>query len=89
MSGREKTFLYNTGRKKQENMGLRNRNHAGARGNSALVPQYPGDTNRVIVEEGSYVVAGQRIADSMEAMPLHSAVSGTVEESCRGKSQRQ
>ncbi len=45
-----------------------------------LVPQYPGDTSRVIVEEGSYVVAGQRIADSMEAMPLHSAVSGTVEE---------
>ena len=44
-----------------------------------LVPQYPGDTSRVIVEEGSYVVAGQRIADSMEAMPLLSAVSGTVE----------
>ena len=45
-----------------------------------LVPQYPGDTSRVIVEEGSYVVVGQRIADSMESIPLHSAVSGTVEE---------
>lgn len=46
-----------------------------------LVPQYPGDTSKVIVEEGSYVVVGQRIADSMEeAMPLHSAISGTVEE---------
>ena len=45
-----------------------------------LVPQYPGDTARVTVEEGSYVVVGQRIADSMDSIPVHSPVSGTVQE---------
>ena len=45
-----------------------------------LIPQYPGDTAKVTVEEGSYVVVGQRIADSMDSVPVHSPVSGTVEE---------
>lgn len=45
-----------------------------------LVPQFPGDTARVTVEEGSYVVVGQRIADSMDSIPVHSPVSGTVQE---------
>ena len=45
-----------------------------------LVPQFPGDTAKVTVEEGSYVVVGQRIADSMDSVPVHSPISGTVQE---------
>ncbi len=45
-----------------------------------LVPQFPGDTARITVEEGSYVVVGQRVADSMDSAPVHSPVSGTVQE---------
>ncbi len=45
-----------------------------------LVPQFPGDTARITVEEGSYVVVGQRVADSMDSVPVHSPVSGTVQE---------
>lgn len=45
-----------------------------------LVPQYPGDMSKPVVEVGSYVVVGQKVADSMDSMPVHSAVSGTVEE---------
>ncbi len=45
-----------------------------------LVPQFPGDTAKITVEEGSYVVVGQRVADSMDSVPVHSPVSGTVQE---------
>ncbi len=45
-----------------------------------LVPQFSGDTAKVTVEEGSYVVVGQRIADSMDSVPAHSPVSGIVQE---------
>ena len=45
-----------------------------------LLPQFEGDTSKIIVEEGAYVVKGQRIAEDMESIPVHSSISGNVEE---------
>lgn len=44
------------------------------------VPQYPGDASVPIVEPGTYVTRGQRIAEGPDSMPVHSSVSGTVTE---------
>lgn len=43
-----------------------------------VVPQYAGDSSVPIVEVGTYVTKGQRIAEAPDSMPAHSSVSGTV-----------
>ena len=43
-----------------------------------LVPQYAGDESVPIVEPGTYVTKGQRIAEGRDSMPVHSSVSGIV-----------
>lgn len=43
-----------------------------------VISQYPGDNSEPIVEVGSYVAKGQRIAEDKDSLAVHSSVSGTV-----------